>query len=103
MKKAVRKIELMHKHFGRRQGHTCGECSNLIECRWDKVYRKCSVYGDSASEATDWAKRWEACGLMNQEYHGLPIVRLVGRGSGGKKIREPEQPIEGQIGMEGLK
>lgn len=98
--RATRKIDLMHKHFGRCQGHTCGECSNLQEHLWDKVYRKCAVYGISASEATDWAKRWEACGMFCKEYHGGPIVRLVGRGAGGKRVKEPEQPIDGQIGME---
>lgn len=97
---ATRKIDLMHKHFGRCPGHTCGECSNLQEHRYDKVYRKCTVYGISASEATDWAKRWEACGIFNKEYRGEPIVRPVGRGSNGKREKEPEQPIDGQIEME---
>ena len=100
---ATRKIELMHKHFGRCPGHTCGECSNLREHQYDKIYRKCNVYGISASESTDWAKRWEACGMFNQEYQGGPIVKLVGRGFSGKKGKEPERPIDGQIEMEGLK
>ena len=93
---ATRKIDLMHKCFGRFPGHTCGECSNLHERRYDKVYRKCTVYGISASEATDWAKRWEACGIFNKEYCGEPIVRLVKRWSNGKL----EQPIDGQCEME---
>jgi hypothetical protein len=41
--------------------------------------------------------------MFNQEYQGGPIVKLVGRGFSGKKEKEPEHPIDGQIEMEGLK
>lgn len=74
----VRKIDLMHKMFGRTAGRKCAECKNLIEGTYrDKVYRKCVIYGITSSEATDWAKKYDACGKFNGEYKGRPIVRMV--------------------------
>lgn len=92
-----RKIDFMYKHFEKAWGHRCGECSNLREKRWDKVYRKCVVYGDSSSEATDWAQGWTACGMFCREYKGRPIVELVER----RRI-EPAAPMEGQLSIDGL-
>ena len=94
MKGTIRKIDLMHRMFGVCEGHKCGDCSNMVEHRYNKVYRKCTVYGVSSSESTDWAKRWTACGMFNQEYTGTEIKRIVRRGSGEK---EPEEPMEGQM------
>ena len=60
---AVRKIDLMHRFFGKDEAHTCGECNNLCSYRYrGKTYRKCEIYGVTNSEASDWAKRWTACG-----------------------------------------
>ena len=93
MKGTIRKIDLMHRMFGKCEGHKCGECSNMVEHQYDKVYRKCTVYGVSSSEATDWAKRWTACGMFNREYRFGEVVRLVGRAG---KEKGPEEPMEGQ-------
>lgn len=93
-----RKIELMHSIFGcDAANRCCGECSNLITGRYhDVTYRKCAVYGLTHSEATDWRKKWPACGKFNAEYAGRPIVRLV---VGGRNI--PNKPeIEGQMALE---
>lgn len=97
--KCIRKIALMHRMFGRCEGHTCGECSNLEEKLWDRVYRKCMVYGDSNSEASDWAKKWEACGMFNKEYSGGPVMALV---RPGRADKGPIQPLDGQMEMEGM-
>ena len=97
---ALRKIDLMHKHFGVCDGHTCRECSNLVEEPYHgRMYRKCKVYGQSNSEATDWAKRWLACGMFNGNYNGRPIVELV---TPTRTNREEAQRIEleGQIKLE---
>lgn len=76
----IRKIDLMHKMFGKCEGHTCGECNNLIEGYYhDKKLRKCTVYGLTHSEASDWAKRYPACGKFNAEYDGTPIIKYVGK------------------------
>ena len=82
MSKAIRKIDLMHRQFGKDETHhLCGECNNLIQGRYhDKTYRKCKVYGMTHSEASDWAKSWSACGCYNKEYNGRPIIELVRKG-----------------------
>lgn len=97
---APRKIDLMHRCFGKTDGHTCGECSNLVEGRYhDKILRKCKVYGMTHSEATDWAKRWLACGMFNKPYTGGPIMQLVKRSSN-RPPQTPEEPLEGQMSWE---
>lgn len=87
---AVRKIDLMHRQFGLSPGNKCKDCSNLTAHFYDKRYYKCTVYGESASEATDWVLKWDACGMFNKDWHGNPIVHLVRP----KKI--DRQPIAGQ-------
>lgn len=98
---AVRKIELMYRQFGKRVGHTCGMCAHLLSGRYhDKVYRKCEVYGLTHSEASDWAKRWTACGMFNREYTGRPIINLV-RPERKTTDTVLDEPLEGQMKMEG--
>lgn len=93
MNKTIRKIELMYRLFGHCNGHSCGECSNLIEKRRDRVYRKCIVYGVTNSEASDWAKRWNACGMFNLNYSGNPIISVV------RKKNDFGIPMDGQMEM----
>jgi hypothetical protein len=62
----MRKIEIMHRLYGVRNDHICGECSNFYEFRYNKKYFKCEVYGHSSSEATDWRKYYVACGHFNK-------------------------------------
>ena len=99
LRRNPRKIELMHQLFGRREGHTCGECSNFISGRYcSKILRKCKVYGLTHSQASDWAKRWTACGLYDKEYNRPPVIGMVKHNSFREKA--PEEPLEGQITME---
>lgn len=96
--RAHRKIELMHELFGRIEGHSCGECTNLVCGRYhDRILRKCEVYGLTHSEASDWAKRWEACGLFNREYNGAPVIEIAKRRS---YHQSDTEVAAGQIGME---
>lgn len=95
---ALRKIELMHRVFGKTDGHCCRECSNLTEGNWG--HTKCKVYGNTSSEASDWAKRWLACGMFNKPYTGGPIMDLVRRGGGKRPPEAPEEPLEGQMSLE---
>lgn len=92
-----RKIELMHQQFGKSaESHICGECSNFRRYRHhDRFYKKCTVYGETNSEASDWAKKYEACGMFNEEYNGKPIIEIVKH----NKRVEPEPMIDGQITM----
>lgn len=97
---AIRKIALMHKVFGICEGHTCGECSNLVSFRYNrKTLYKCKAYGLTHSEASDWAKRHLACGMFNNPYTGRPIIELV---KPGRTNQEEAQRIEleGQMKLE---
>ena len=95
---ALRKIDLMHREFGKMYGNTCGECSNLTEHRYDKRYYKCKVYGCTSSEASDWAKKWLACGMFNRSWGDKPIMRLV-RPTRKDKEEMQNAPIDGQISL----
>ena len=99
-KMALKKIDLMHRTFGKCEGHTCGECSNLIEQPCNKrIYRKCKVYGVTDSGASDWAKRWQGCGLFNKPWEGRTIMWLV-RPTRTDKEEAQRIPLDGQISME---
>jgi len=88
----LRKIDKMQALFGVTPGKKCRDCNHLKG--GVNEYRKCECYGDSSSEATDWALRYDACGLWNKPYNGLPIVRL-NKGS----VKKPEEQIEGQMNL----
>lgn len=86
---ALRKIDLMHRTFGKCPGHTCRECSNLIKGSWD--HTKCKVYGNSPSAASDWTQRWEACGMFNKPWDKKPVMRLVKKGRDPSQAADPEE------------
>lgn len=92
-----RKYQLMQKEFGNCPGHVCGECSNLVKGDWN--HTKCKVYGVTSSQASDWAKRWLACGMFNKTYTGRPIIELVRR-SNPRPPATVEEPMEGQMKLE---
>lgn len=97
---AIRKQQIMYKHFGMCDGHLCGECSNLEDGWFGKKHLfKCKVYGVTSSEASDWAKRWLACGMFNKTYTGRPIIELVRRSNPRPPV-EAEEPLDGQITLE---
>ena len=97
---AIRKQQLMYKQFGMCDGHVCGECSNLMAVRAnDRPLHKCRVYGNTSSEASDWAKRWLACGMFNKPYTGGPIMELVLK-SNPRPPAAAEEPLDGQLTME---
>lgn len=96
---ALRKIMLMHKQFGKCDGHTCRDCGNLIHVRdYDKALTKCRVYGVTSSDSTDWAQRWLACGMYNKQWRNPPVMRLIAKIDDGKS-NEVSQ-IDGQLTME---
>lgn len=94
---ALRKIDLMHRLFGKTEGRTCRECSNLIKGSWN--YSKCKVYGDTRSQASDWVQRYQACGMFNKPWKDKPIIRLV-RPSRKEREEQASAPIEGQLNIE---
>lgn len=92
----MKKIEIMHSMFGERPEHKCGECSNLVTHTYNKVYRKCLVWGESCSESSDFRKKWTACGMFCKDYDGTPIKDYVKRSP---KAYEDVQ-IKGQMRLE---
>ena len=97
---ALRKIDLMHRQFGKCEGHTCRECSNLVKGQYrSRTLTKCKVYGLTHSQASDWAQRWQACGMFNKPWGSKPIIRLV-RPTRQEKEEMQNVPIEGQLSME---
>ena len=93
-----RKIEAMHSLFGRTDGKKCRDCCNLTEYEYrGRNYRKCEVYGVSNSEATDWARRWPACGQFDKPYTGPEVIRILPRGKAARQ--EEEVPLEGQCSL----
>lgn len=95
---ADRKIAAMHKEYGHAWGKRCGDCPWLYsaEMRSGRRYYKCAAYGSSSAESTDWAKKWEACGLIDKT---LPDVSLLERLK--HAARPTNRPIKGQIDIFG--
>lgn len=90
---AVRKIALMHMKFGYGEG-ICQDCTNFKrESYRSGRYSKCTIYGDTHSDASDWSGRYEACGMKNKQWNEKPVITLV-RGD-----RKPTEPIPGQISL----
>lgn len=86
-----RKIDKMRSMFGIKKGQFCKDCKHLKG--GVNEYRKCCIYGVSASEATDWCLKYQACGLFNKEYDGdTPIIRLNERD-------KTQEQIQGQISL----
>lgn len=95
MTMALRKLELMHKYYGRDDAHKCGDCNHFVQGVYhDKTLRKCKCYGMTHSAASDWAKSWTACGLFCKDYSGAPMIRMVT-----KRKCNKQAEIPGQIGL----
>ena len=86
----AKKIDKMHEMFGREWGHKCKDCRHLSG--GVNQYHKCEIYGNTSSQATDWATSYEACGLWNQDYKGdIPIMEF------GKSRSKAELQVPGQM------
>lgn len=96
----LRKIEAMHAIFGVLPDKRCEDCDNLIKGYCGNTFvRKCTVYGATHSAASDWRKKYVACGMFGKEWDGYPIIRFLKR-SGMPKMKVEPQPIDGQVCME---
>lgn len=92
------KINAMYSVYGKGSGR-CGDCPHFLEGYYhDRKYFKCVAYGLSHSEATDWRKKWSACGLIGKP---LPVgdrpvkERFMGR-------KRDDQPLPGQMDIDDL-
>lgn len=93
MKNSDRKIGRMHKAFGTSPPNKCKDCMNLRRERYhDRTYRKCLVYGDSASEATDWKCSFDACGMFDKHWDGPRMMDVFNA-----KKDMPDTQCEGQL------
>lgn len=90
----LRKNKLMYELFGRADGQ-CKDCKHFTSYKYhDYRYRKCLVYGDTCSEASDWTGKWQACGLFNQDTECKNVIRLV---TGGRPKEDIH--IDGQMDL----
>lgn len=66
--KKLRKFERMWAQYGKREDKRCGDCEHMIIKYGDvpASYFKCKFYGTSSSEATDWRRKYLACGLFKE-------------------------------------
>jgi hypothetical protein len=93
---ANRKIVAMHREYGQDAAHRCADCSNLCAYATSSCTRyKCAAYGVSFSAATDWAKRWTACGLYGKPIAAdhVPLIKRLPR------AKRQEKPLDGQMGF----
>jgi hypothetical protein len=87
-----RKIQLMHKMYGQNTAHKCEECCNFVVKKYSRTYFKCERYSTGASESSDWARRWTACGMFNHPMTDKfkPVVEMI-------RPDKTNKPMEGQM------
>lgn len=84
----------MHRFFGIGDGY-CKGCIHLTD--QPGSYKKCEIYGHTASEATDWAQKWPACGLKDKPYNGdRAIIEVISH----EKKKASDSQIDGQMTLE---
>lgn len=89
----LRKIDLMHSLYGVIPSKKCKDCMHIKG--GVNEYRKCRIYGVTASEASDWRLSYTACGLWNKVCTGdMPIIKM---NHGGAK--KEEEQIPGQMSL----
>lgn len=89
-RKATARLVKMHGRYGHGEpGVKCGGCAHLVSGGGgsDRTFWKCELYGNTRSEASDWRKRWPACGQSIEAKAGRPVphprgAREVPRGTG---------------------
>jgi len=56
----------MYRRHGKTPGKKCKTCAHLKRYEYGHTYYKCVLYGLSASSATDWRLKWDACGKWEE-------------------------------------
>ena len=95
---ADRKIAAMHREYGKDHAHRCEDCPNLRADKASRTRYKCTAYGTSGSAATDWARRWTACGLYGEPLAAdhVPLIKRL------KPAKQQEKPLDGQVTFFGM-
>lgn len=65
-KQLPKRIEDMHTLYGVTPNKTCGTCNHLIRYKQGTTWFKCGLARQSASTATDWRVKWQACGKWEE-------------------------------------
>jgi hypothetical protein len=60
------RTEIMHRLYGECVGRTCGECDHFLVKVYSKAYYKCLLFGNTGGSATDWGRKWPACGKFKE-------------------------------------
>lgn len=68
------RIVVMHARHGRAAKGVCGECRHLLRVGYTRTYFKCELFGKSSSQASDWRKRWPACGQFELKGKDTPAL-----------------------------
>ena len=93
-----RKLQAMHMRFGTCGFLRCKACDHLLTYEYrGRRYNKCELYGVSNSDATDWRKSWQACGMYNVPQdmdRWVPLIKQLSWQA------RPEPPLEGQVRLE---
>lgn len=86
----MKKIDLMYATFGvDTQCRRCKECPCLVRITpTSKAHYKCTVYGKSRSESTDWTGRWMACGRFGTRQASCADVRRTQRTANVSEVKE---------------
>ena len=93
-----KRIDLMHNLFSVSAGEKCKNCSHINRYRCgNRTVFKCSVYGETASTASDWRQSWDACGLWNQPTELMNCMRIKIKCDGEKVDENPQ--LDGQISI----
>lgn len=89
----------MHAMYGTDvEERICADCPHLINIVRDKIYYKCTLYGVSNSEATDWRRKWQACALLDHDPDPDNFVPVLERLKHMPRSRL-DKPINGQISI----
>lgn len=65
--KSSRYLRDMYTMYGVVEDHTCGECKHCRALKMAGTYYKCELTRLTHGAATDWRKRWLACGKFESE------------------------------------
>lgn len=61
-------LQQMHLRYGKCADKQCGNCQHYVRYKASsRRWAKCNLTRQSASEATDWHARYEACGRFSDD------------------------------------
>lgn len=90
-----RPVEKMYQLYGMEKGKRCGDCKHFLRQSYrGKTYFKCSLYGCSNCQSTDFRVSYDACGMYNKTRdpkQDKPIVKM--------RMQNDTEQIDGQMSL----